>query len=188
MNKLTVTLQDTESDRYKRMFEAACVDLGRINACLGLDPDDGGAEPIIEAIKELRASVGAAIYRICKLVGIDDLQEPEIAMIDAAMVEMANIHPPLKRSECQRLIRAALSAAPAPQAQEPVLGTKTWFDGEKLITQNLTASDIYAEPAPVDREMCMARENAVLRVALREVQDASNWAYGAIADKLGEAK
>ena len=39
-----------------------------------------------------------------------------------------------------------------------------------------------------DREMCMARENAVLRVALREVQDASNWAYGAIADKLGEAK
>jgi integrase len=73
MNKLTVTLQDTESDRYKRMFEAACVDLGRINACLGLDPDDGGAEPIIEAIKELRASVGAAIYRICKLVGIDDL-------------------------------------------------------------------------------------------------------------------
>ena len=48
MNKLTVTLQDTESDRYKRMFEAACVDLGRINACLGLDPDDGGAEPIIQ--------------------------------------------------------------------------------------------------------------------------------------------
>lgn len=80
------------------------------------------------------------------------------------------------------------TAAPAPQTQEPVLGTKTWFDGEKLITQNLTASDIYAEPAPVDREMCMARENAVLRVALREVQDASNWAYGAIADKLGEAK
>lgn len=56
MNKLTVTLQDTESDRYKRMFEAACVDLGRINACLGLDPDDGGAEPIIEAINELMAS------------------------------------------------------------------------------------------------------------------------------------
>lgn len=35
------------------------------------------------------------------------------------------------------------------------------------------------------REMDMARENATLRVALREVQDASNWAYGAIADKLG---
>jgi len=35
------------------------------------------------------------------------------------------------------------------------------------------------------REMQMARENAVLRVALREVQDATNWAYGAVADKLG---
>lgn len=34
----------------------------------------------------------------------------EIAMVDAAMVEMANIVPPLKRSECARLIRAALAA------------------------------------------------------------------------------
>ena len=36
-----------------------------------------------------------------------------------------------------------------------------------------------------EQEMDMARENAALRVALREIQDASNWAYGAIADKLG---
>lgn len=43
-------------------------------------------------------------------------EDPEIAMIDAAMVEMGNIHPPLKRSECKRLIRAALNATPpAPQ-------------------------------------------------------------------------
>lgn len=34
--------------------------------------------------------------------------------VDAAMVEMANIYPPLRRSECEQLIRAALSAgAPA---------------------------------------------------------------------------
>ena len=38
------------------------------------------------------------------------------------------------------------------------------------------------------REIEMARENATLRVALREIQDASNWAYGAIADKLGVLK
>jgi hypothetical protein len=31
------------------------------------------------------------------------------AAVDAAMVEMANIHPPLRRSECERLIRAALA-------------------------------------------------------------------------------
>ena len=36
------------------------------------------------------------------------------------------------------------------------------------------------------QELKMARENAALRVALREIQEASNWAYGAIADKLGE--
>ena len=35
------------------------------------------------------------------------------------------------------------------------------------------------------REMEMARENAVLRVALREMQEVTNWAYGTIADKLG---
>jgi hypothetical protein len=32
--------------------------------------------------------------------------------VDAAMVEMQNIHPPLRRSECERLIRAANYAAP----------------------------------------------------------------------------
>ena len=31
------------------------------------------------------------------------------------------------------------------------------------------------------------RENCVLRVALREVQDASNWAYGMVSDKLRRA-
>lgn len=34
-------------------------------------------------------------------------------MVDAAMVEMQGIYQPLRRSECQRLITAALSAAPA---------------------------------------------------------------------------
>jgi hypothetical protein len=43
-------------------------------------------------------------------------QQPEqsrlslLKMIDAAMLEMRNISPPLLRSDCERLIRAALSA------------------------------------------------------------------------------
>ena len=37
-----------------------------------------------------------------------------------------------------------------------------------------------------EQEMKDARENAVLRVALREIQETSNWAYGMIADKLGD--
>lgn len=39
--------------------------------------------------------------------------------VDAAMVEMANIHPPLRRSECERLIRAALATmVPATSAAD----------------------------------------------------------------------
>ena len=35
-----------------------------------------------------------------------------------------------------------------------------------------------------EQEMKDARENAVLRVALREIQETSNWAYGMVAEKL----
>jgi hypothetical protein len=41
---------------YKRMFEAACVALGAIAESLGLDPIEGGADPILKAIEELRAT------------------------------------------------------------------------------------------------------------------------------------
>lgn len=39
-----------------------------------------------------------------------------VEMIDAAMIEMRNIAPPLRRSDCERLIRAALSAQGAGDA------------------------------------------------------------------------
>lgn len=42
-----------EHDANQRMFHAACVDLGSINEALDLDPDDGGAEPILAAISDL---------------------------------------------------------------------------------------------------------------------------------------
>lgn len=42
-----------ERDSLERMFGAACVDLGSINEALDLDPDDGGAEPILAAISDL---------------------------------------------------------------------------------------------------------------------------------------
>lgn len=55
--KLKVTLQDSEGDRYRRMFEAACVALGQVSEALGLDPEDGGADPILSAIEDLKAAV-----------------------------------------------------------------------------------------------------------------------------------
>ncbi|WP_033471264.1 hypothetical protein [Bordetella bronchiseptica] len=42
------------ADLNTRLFEAAIRDLAAISEHLGLDPDEGGAEPIIEAIDELR--------------------------------------------------------------------------------------------------------------------------------------
>lgn len=49
--------------------------------------------------------------------GVAPSREPSrdqlTAMVDAAMVEMSNIHPPLRRSECERLIRAALGVTPS---------------------------------------------------------------------------
>ncbi|HEF4774343.1 hypothetical protein KTE58_11625 [Burkholderia multivorans] len=49
-----------ELESMTRMFHAACYDLGLINEALGLDPDDGGAEPILDAIAELRAQIASA--------------------------------------------------------------------------------------------------------------------------------
>ncbi|KAF1021854.1 MAG: hypothetical protein GAK30_01543 [Paracidovorax wautersii] len=47
----------TSREQYRRMFHAACEALGAINEAMGLDPDDGGAEPIIESIAELREAL-----------------------------------------------------------------------------------------------------------------------------------
>ena len=44
------------------------------------------------------------------------------------------------------LLNEAAEALAQP-AQEPVAGTKTWFEDGKVVTQYLTAKDIYKEPA-----------------------------------------
>lgn len=46
--------QALPAEYHKRLFEAAIRDLAAISENLGLDPDEGGAAPIIEAINELR--------------------------------------------------------------------------------------------------------------------------------------
>ncbi|MCY1253057.1 hypothetical protein D9M68_122750 [compost metagenome] len=67
----------TTKEQYRRMFMAACSDLGLINEKLCLDPNDGGAEPILSAIDELLAASTAA--------GQSDLVEAVKAM--SAMLE-----------------------------------------------------------------------------------------------------
>lgn len=47
---------DVELAQYKRMFEAACSSLAAIGDALGVEPEEGGAEPILSAIAELKNS------------------------------------------------------------------------------------------------------------------------------------
>jgi hypothetical protein len=51
----------SDDKQFERMFMAACSDLGAINEELGLDPNDGGAEPILDAIEALRADKTALL-------------------------------------------------------------------------------------------------------------------------------
>ncbi|AOJ07623.1 hypothetical protein [Burkholderia mayonis] len=59
-NETGAASDQTELASMMRMFLAACTDLGLINEALGLDPDDGGAEPILEAIAELKGRATSA--------------------------------------------------------------------------------------------------------------------------------
>ena len=43
-------------------------------------------------------------------------------------------------------------AALAQPEQEPVIGTKTWFEDGKVVTQHLTAKDIYKDPEQPEQE------------------------------------
>lgn len=45
---------------FERMFNAAILDLAAINEALDLDPDDGGAAPILEAIASLKAQAATS--------------------------------------------------------------------------------------------------------------------------------
>ena len=63
-------------DGTESMFLAACADLGAINKLLGLDPDDGGAEPILYEVKRLLAIEAAAR----NLVKVKGRHNSEIAM------------------------------------------------------------------------------------------------------------
>ena len=68
---------------------------------------------------------------------------------------------------------------------EPTL--KQWKRRALAAEEELVAIRVIFETHR-ENTMDRVRENSVLRVAMKEVQDASNWAYGAIADKLGGVK
>lgn len=91
--------------------------------------------PIPRSLREYLGNSSAPVER-------DELTN----MVDAAMVEMAGIHPPLKRSECERLIRAALERNPSNDIPDftPGNGNKAERRATELVAQlqaDLTARD-----------------------------------------------
>lgn len=75
-NPATVLELLNKLDGTESMFLAACADLGAVNATLDLDPDDGGAEPIIYEVKRL-LTIEAAARNLQKAKG---RHNSEIAM------------------------------------------------------------------------------------------------------------
>lgn len=76
-----------------------------------------------ENFKEHCASCKASIFPVnrchCGVCGKPS-RARMVDMVDAAMVEMSNISPPLKRSECERLIGAAIESTISPVQESAV--------------------------------------------------------------------
>ncbi|USR38110.1 hypothetical protein L1F06_015675 [Ectopseudomonas hydrolytica] len=88
-----------ESEGHEALFEA----MGKVAACVvpvkGLAADNARFNETLSRIE--------STLRDAQPVKAESA-ESITAAVDAAMVEMQNISPPLRRSECERLIRAAL--------------------------------------------------------------------------------
>lgn len=65
-----------ERDRETRVMGAACSDLGLISEALGLNPDDGGAAPILRAIEQLRDPARTVTLTGHQLLAALDLLAP----------------------------------------------------------------------------------------------------------------
>ena len=59
------------------------------------------------------------------------------AAVDAAMVEMKNLHPPMRRSECERLIKAALYTAPPSKPWVSLTDDEVWEAYEKGMHEDM---------------------------------------------------
>lgn len=86
-------------DQYRRMFQAACVELGTINEALGLDPNDGGAAPILATIEQLRTQQDA------------DKVDVALAEMVHAMFRSANSIPVTRITIDRKQYEAAIDAA-----------------------------------------------------------------------------
>jgi hypothetical protein len=104
-----------ERDRFERMFNAACVDLGLVNEALDLDPDDGGAEPILEAIAELKSKIPAQAEQVEAVRAAYE----QAADLCVALVEKHGLH---SNFICANAIRALAAPSTTPSNDTSALG------------------------------------------------------------------
>jgi hypothetical protein len=173
-----------------RMFHAACADLGLINETLGLDPDDGGAAPIIEAIAELKSQIAAPAEKVTadavdeRAAHLDLLQE----VLDAKeiMLQAGCAQAPF----AEMFAQFAKLVQPSDAAAEPVAEVIKWrtFTGHdawdfKVFDKTLKhGAKLYAAPqapsALVDALTTGAVEGTKLAVwygSMPESNGKSNW-------------
>ena len=82
-----------------------------------------------------------------------------------------NLHnPDWGNKERQKVITAIKEVLAQPE-QEPVIGTKTWFEDGKVVTQHLTAKDIYKDPPQTNAYDNMLKAIDSMRPAARMIKD-----------------
>ncbi|WP_342705199.1 hypothetical protein OHZ10_29415 [Burkholderia arboris] len=145
-------LENAELASMTRMFHAACHDLGLINEALGLDPDDGGAAPIIDAINELKvraerpAPAPADERPAAAQIPYDGLTEE----FTDEVARLANDAPGIREAvagaleSCKAIIAPQVDTAPAP------------VDERAAFVKELRARGVDVEPVDsVDPRLCI---------------------------------
>lgn len=164
-----------QSPSFERMFHAAVLDLAAINEALDLDPDDGGADPILEAIAELKARVApteAAAMAATVPAGYALVPQVLTKEMLYEVQENAHILPP----RAHRIWEMLLAAAPqAPVAGQPAdearmlrdLLARIHGDGGQYLDKHSLAKAVQdademvskwcagqpAEPSPADSDL-----------------------------------
>lgn len=88
LEDLALELRD-EKASTQRMFTAACVDLGTVAESLGLDPNAGGAAPILAAIDALRKDADTKqADEITRLQGEAGVLKALLALSRRSLVEI----------------------------------------------------------------------------------------------------
>ncbi|WP_157979259.1 hypothetical protein [Rhodoferax ferrireducens] len=125
---------------FERMFMAACEALAAVSECLALDPDDGGAEPIIAAIEKLKSGPYFGHYQqaLGRVATLEFQLEDRTKERDAALALASEI-PSLEADYTDQVLRAITAEK---------LAADRLVDAERL--DFVLAHDAFIAPVELD--------------------------------------